>query len=164
MAELDLTDILCALLSPTQAYGYCFAYTGGTQKYLRGHFFFYETDLEAVAGAMEQYNQKGATSHVFAVLCVHMTLKQKELARQQGELDTKLLTALLTWFIEQSGHKGYSGLCVPAEYPKPTILRKPNTKHNTDNKRDADKEIFVGSTFQTQKTLFIHQMTSLLWT
>ena len=38
--EDDLTDVLCAFLSPTRPYGYCFAYSGGAHKSLRGHFFF----------------------------------------------------------------------------------------------------------------------------
>ena len=37
--EDDLTDVLCAFLSPTRAYGYYFAYSGGAHKSLRGHFF-----------------------------------------------------------------------------------------------------------------------------
>ena len=30
----DLTDILCAFLSPVRPYGYCFAYSGGSHKSL----------------------------------------------------------------------------------------------------------------------------------
>ena len=105
--EDDLTDILCAFLSPKRPYGYCFAYSGGAHKSLRGHFFFYETDLEAVGGAMHAIQQTHAVPQIYAVLCGRMTLKQKEIARQRAEVDTKVLTTLLTWFIEQSGYQAY---------------------------------------------------------
>ena len=145
--EEDLTDILCAFLSPVRPYGYCFAYTGGAHKSLRGHFFFYETDLEAVGGAMEQFQRTGASPHVYAVLCGRMTPKQKEIARSRAKLDTKILTAILTWFIEESGHEGYEGLRVPAKCPEPTIVEEPESEHNTDTEKDAEKEAFSGSTF-----------------
>ena len=77
-----------------------------------------------------------------------MTLKQKEIARQRAQVDAKMLTALLTWFIEQSGHPAYKDLTVPAECPKPNIVQDPDTTNNTDEEQDVEKETkFAGSTF-----------------
>ena len=80
--EEDLMDILCTFLSPTKACGCCFACMGGAHKSLRGHFFFCETNLEAVGGTMELFRSTDASPHVCAVLCGRMTRRQKELARQ----------------------------------------------------------------------------------
>ena len=66
---------------------------------------------------------------IYAMLCGHMTLKQKEIARQRAEIDMKVFTALLTWFIEQSGHPAYKDLTVPAEYPKLIIVQDPDTTY-----------------------------------
>ena len=82
----DLTDVLCAFLSPTRPYGYCFAYSGGAHKSLRGHFFFYETDLEAVGATMHAIQRKHANPQIYAVLCGRMTLKQKEIALKELKL------------------------------------------------------------------------------
>ena len=59
-----------------------------------------------------------------------------------------MLAALLTWFIEQSGHPAYKDLTVPAECPKPNIVQDPDTTNNTDDEQDVAKETtFAGSTF-----------------
>ena len=77
-----------------------------------------------------------------------MTLKQKEIARQRAQIDTKVLTALLTWFIEQSGHPAFKNMTVSSECPKPTIVQDPDTSNNTDFDQDVAKETtFAGSTF-----------------
>ena len=97
---------------------------------------------------MHAIQRTHANPQIYAVLCGRMTLKQKEIARQKAEIDTRVLTALLTWFIEQSGHPAYKDLTVPAECPKPIIIRDPDTANNTDNEQDVAKETsFAGSTF-----------------
>ena len=63
---------------------------------MKGHFFFYETNLEAVGGAMHAIQQKHTNPQIYVVLCGRMTLKQKEIARQRAQIDTQMLTALLT--------------------------------------------------------------------
>jgi hypothetical protein len=37
-AEIELDDLLCASISPVRPFGYVHAYTGGSQKSLKGHF------------------------------------------------------------------------------------------------------------------------------
>ena len=49
---------------------------------------------------MYAIQQKHANLQIYAVLCGRMTLKQKEIARQRAQIDTKVLTTLLTGFIE----------------------------------------------------------------
>ena len=59
-----------------------------------------------------------------------------------------MLTAQITWFIEQSGHPAYKDLTVPAECPNPIIVQDPDTTNNTDGEQKVAKETaFAGSTF-----------------
>ena len=148
LCEEDLTDILCSFLSPTRAYGYVFAYSGGAHKSIKGHFSFYELDIEKIGGGMNYFHTTGANPHVYCVLCGRMTPKQKELARARASLDTKMLTTLLTWFALESGHPGYENIRPPSECPSPTIIEDPSTDHNTDEEHDSSKETtFEGATF-----------------
>ena len=97
---------------------------------------------------MYAIQQKHGNPQIYAVLCGRMTLKQKEIFRQRAEIDTKVLTALLTWFIKHSGHPAYKDLTVPAECPKPKIVQGPDTANKTNVDRDVAKEpTFTGSTF-----------------
>ena len=82
------------------------------------------------------------------MLCGHMTLKQKEITRQRAEIDTKVLTVVLTWCIEQSGHPAYKDLTVPVECPKLKNVQNPDTTNNINNEQNIAKETtFAGSTF-----------------
>ena len=70
-----------------------------------------------------------------------MTPAQKNVARRQAELDTDLFMDLLTWFIKESGHKGYSDVLPPEECPNPVIiLQDDDNENNTDQSIDAGVE------------------------
>ena len=103
---------------------------------------------------MDAIQSTHANPQIYAVLCGRMTLKQKEIARQRDTLDSRVLTALLTWFIEQSGHPGYKNLRVPAECPKPIIHEDPDTANNTaDDQYVAKETSFAKSTFHFHREL-----------
>ena len=77
-----------------------------------------------------------------------MTPKQKEIAKQKAELDTELLTKLLTWFTTESGHPGFSGMSPPAQYHKPTVIEDPENENNLDSEHNPEVEHqFDGATF-----------------
>ena len=42
--ENKITDIVRAMVAPTRAYGYTFAYFAGAQQSIQGHFAFFEVD------------------------------------------------------------------------------------------------------------------------
>ena len=42
-----------------------------------------------------------------------MTPAQKNIVRRQAEMDADVFLDLLTWFIKESGHKGYKDLMPP---------------------------------------------------
>ena len=59
-----------------------------------------------------------------------------------------MLTAQITWFIEQSGHPAYTDLTVSSECPKLNIAQDWDAANDTDDDHDVKKETtFAGSTF-----------------
>jgi hypothetical protein len=48
----DLTDPLKTMLAPVRPYGAVFAYSGGTQKLIRGNYQFFEMDQNRLGGVM----------------------------------------------------------------------------------------------------------------
>jgi hypothetical protein len=70
-----------------------------------------------------------------------MTPAQKNIVRRQAEMDADVFLDLLTWFIKESGHKGYKDLMPPDECPKPVIiLQDEDNENNTASSIDPELE------------------------
>ena len=64
-----------------------------------------------------------------------------------AEVDTELYTDIMTWFIRESGHKGYAGVPIPKECPSPYI-ESIETPNDVDNEVDKETEgKFDGGTY-----------------
>ena len=90
----------------------------------------------------------GANDHILCVLVGRFTPKQREIARTQALLDTKLYIDLMTWFIHSSGHEGFQDVTPPEQCPQPRLLQDPDNDYNTDESQDASIENeYGGATF-----------------
>ena len=145
----DITDILRAMLAPTRAYGYTFSYFGGAQQSIQGHYIFYEVDQTYMGSVMNNIQSTGANPHIHIVLGGRYTPSQKRIIENKREVDTKLYTDLMTWFIQESGHPGYESVTVPEECPKPTLVREETDKQNTvdDPVDETIENEFDGGTY-----------------
>jgi hypothetical protein len=66
--EKALDDIFSAAISPVRPFGYVHAYTGGSQKYITGHFSFFSVDQSHVGGVLNKYrNIKNVAKNIFIV-------------------------------------------------------------------------------------------------
>ena len=82
--ENDFDDIFCAAISPARPFGYVHAYTGGSQKFITGHYSFFSVDQSHVGGVLNKYrNIKNAAKNIFIVLCGRMTPDQKRIVQRQ---------------------------------------------------------------------------------
>ena len=145
----DITDILRAMLAPTRAYGYTFSYFAGAQQSIQGHYIFYEVDQTHMGSVLNDIQNTGASPHIHIVLGGRYTPTQKRMIEKKREVNTTLYTNLMTWFIQESGHPGYDLVTVPAECPKPVLVREETEKQNTvDESVDAKiEEQFDGGTY-----------------
>ena len=147
--EDDITDILRAMLAPTRAYGYTFSYFAGAQQSIQGHYMFYEVDQTYMGSVINDIQSTGANPHIHIVLGGRYTPSQKRIIENKREVDTKLYTDLMTWFIQESGHPGYESVTVPEECPKPTLVREETDKQNTvdDPVDETIENEFDGGTY-----------------
>ena len=98
-----------------------FAYFGGAQKSVMGNYTFYEVDQNHIGSVINEYQNTGANPYVYVVYGGRLTPSQRKIIQEKTEMDTGLYTDLMTWFIEQSGHRGFYEIMVPSECPRPTI-------------------------------------------
>jgi len=138
-----ITDIVRAMVAPSRAYGYTFAYFAGAQQSIQGHFSFFEVDQSLVGATLRQIEASGANPHVHIVLAGRFTPSQKTIVRKKTEVDTKLVTDLLTWFI-QNGHKGFKEFKPPEECQPPKIVEEDGVDNEVDSKVESQ---FDGGTY-----------------
>jgi hypothetical protein len=138
-----ITDIERAMVAPSRAYGYTFSYFAGAQQSIQGHFAFFEVDQSLVGAVLNNQQVLGANPHVHIVLGGRFTPSQKTIIRKKTEVDTKLVTDLLTWFI-QNGHKGFKGFKPPTECQPPKMMEETGVDNEVDSKVEGQ---FDGGTY-----------------
>jgi hypothetical protein len=70
---------------------------------------------------INQLNQADIGEHIYCVLCKRMTPDQKQTVCKRSKVDTQLFIDVLTWFVKESGHPGYTNTNIPEDYPLPLI-------------------------------------------
>lgn len=135
----QLTEVMRALLAPTRTHGYVMAFTGGKHRSIMGHYQFFEMDQTKLGGAINHIRHNEKCQHVFCMLSGRMTPQQKYLSKERCKVDTSLYTALSTWFIEKSGHRGFAKVPIPEQCPQPVIIMDEDTTNNLDE--SASKEV-----------------------
>ena len=98
--ELDLTDVMRAMLPPTQTHGYVMVFMGKKHKSVKGHNQFFEMDQTRVGGAINHIRHNETRQYIFCVLSGRMTPQQETTVKKKCVLDTNLDAALSTWFIK----------------------------------------------------------------
>jgi hypothetical protein len=77
-----------------------------------------------------------------------MTPNQKRIVRERSKVDTQLFIAIMTWFVEQSGHPGFSNTAIPNKCPQPLLIEDKKSTNNTDNPYDETIEtMYEGGTY-----------------
>jgi hypothetical protein len=61
---LDLTELELAMLTPVRTHGYCFSYTGGRQKQLKGSLSYYKINIESIVRTVQHFHVLGLTDNV----------------------------------------------------------------------------------------------------
>ena len=98
----DLTDIELAVLTPVRTYGYCFSYTGGAQKQLKGSLSYYKVNIDSIAHAVTHFDVLGLTNNVVVMLYGQMTANQRQIAQQKNRIRTSYVLTALQWLISNN--------------------------------------------------------------
>lgn len=96
---LDLNDIELAMLTPVKTYGYCFSYTGGVQKQLKGSLSYYKVKTESVVRSVAHFDALGLTDNVVVLLYGVMTPEQKRKAQNKNKIRTRRVLVALQWLL-----------------------------------------------------------------
>jgi hypothetical protein len=121
------------MLVPVRPYGCIFAYSGGSQKPIKGNYHFFEMDQNRLGAVINHLNQAGVGEHIYCVLCGRMTPDQKQIVRRRAIVDTQLFNDILTWFVKESGPPGYQKTTAPEQCPQLLFVENQEQKSTQTN-------------------------------
>jgi hypothetical protein len=101
-------------------------------------------DQTLIGGVMIRLTKTSIGQNIYCMLCGRMTPQQRTILRKRSKVDTSLYIDLLTWFIQESGHPGFSGVSIPEECPQPFIIEDEATENNTDREINPTVETSFG--------------------
>jgi hypothetical protein len=77
-----------------------------------------------------------------------MAPDQKQIVRKRSKVDTQLLIDVLTWFVKESGHPGYTNTSILEDCPQPLSAKDLRARNNTDDPTNKTVETnFEGGTY-----------------
>ena len=78
-----------------------------------------------------------------------MTPSQKQTVHQRSTINAERYTAMLDWYINESGHPGYTGLQPNDRCPQATFIKDTESTNNTSDPGNPEIEnVFVNGTFE----------------
>ena len=96
---LDLTEVELAMLTPIKTYGYCFSYTGGIQKQLKGSLSYYKVDINSIVRAAMHFDVLGLNNNIVIMFYGKMTETQTARAHERSKIRTASVLTALEWLI-----------------------------------------------------------------
>ena len=137
-----------ALLSLVRPYGRIFAYSGGSHKSIRGHCQFFELDQSHVRKFINDIGDQGVGNDIYCMIGGRFTPDQRKIIRNRSRINTELYKDILSWFINESGHSGFTNVVVPEECPSPIVIEDDETENNTDWEENKEVEnVYEGGTY-----------------
>lgn len=95
----ELTQVELAMISPVKTFGYCFTYTGGKQKQLKGTLSYYKISTATIVRTGANLQRLGLNNHIIVLLYGKMTPVQKELAKKKYSINTGKIISAIKWLL-----------------------------------------------------------------
>ena len=95
----ELTEVELALLTPVKTYGYCFTYTGGVKKQLKGSLSYYKVKMNSIARTVAQMDVLGLNKDIVVILHGKLTAEQRRRAREKNKVRPQHLMIAVEWLL-----------------------------------------------------------------
>ena len=96
---LQLTDIELAMITPVKTYGYCFSYTGGVQKQLKGSLSYYKISKDSIMQCAAHLEGLQLNNNVIVLLYGQMTDAQYLNAKKKSKIRTNYIINAVRWLM-----------------------------------------------------------------
>jgi len=142
---LELKEVELAMVTPVKTHGYCFSYTGGQNKQLKGSLSYHKVDMESIARAVSHFDVLNLHENIVVLIHGKMTPKQREIARKKKKIRPHKVLAALKWLIKY--HSEWQNKNIDLELIK-SKLRDPVLVDNSSPEDSKGNNIEVTESFK----------------
>lgn len=142
---LELTEVELAMVTPVKTYGYCFSYTGGQNKQLKGSLSYYKVEMESIARAAAHFDVLKMHENVVVVLHGKMTTQQKIIAKRKNKVRVKKILSAVQWLAKNN--EEWQKRNIDFEAVKAS-LRNPVLVDNTSPEESGENNIETTESFK----------------
>jgi hypothetical protein len=91
------------MLTPVKTYGYCFCYTNGVQKELKGTLSYYKVSIDGIAHAVTHFDVLSLHNNAVVMRYGQMTPTQRRhTAQQKNKVRMSYLLTALQWLVQHN--------------------------------------------------------------
>ena len=87
------------MITPVKTFGYCFSYTGGIQKQLKGSLSYYKVKFESIVQSALHFEALGLTNTVDVLLYGRFTQEQYNKAKKKNKIRPNYILEALNWLM-----------------------------------------------------------------
>ena len=99
---LELTEIELSLITNIKTFGFCFSYTGGIQKELKGTLSYYKISKESIVKSTAHFEQLNLNQNVVVLLYGKMTPAQYAKAKEKCRIRTEYICTAVKWLMQHN--------------------------------------------------------------
>ena len=141
----ELTEPELAFLTPIKHYGYCFTFTGGKQKCLKGTLSFMRVSKHAVTRAVTTLEAAGLNDNALILYSGELTEWQRQRAKELCSARTEKLIRAVDWLVENNSlwrHINKASIRHRLESASPVVEDR-STTVDGENANVEEQEIFT---------------------
>ena len=141
---MDLTEPELAFITPLKHYGYCFTFTGGKQKCLKGTMSFMRVSRKSIAKAVATLERSGLNDNVLILHSGKLTKWQQQRAKELCSVRTEKIIAAVDWLIANNTKwKGVDKESIKnrLDRAKPVVVDK-SEEVESENPNVEEQEVF----------------------
>ena len=145
---LVLTEVELAFLTPVKSHGYCFSYTGGKSKRLKGSLSYFKVKPESIARAAAHFDVLGLGKKIVVVLYGKMTPEQRAKAYSKNKMRAHEILTALQWLIEHNEEWSQLGINLSEVCDKLSRANPVLVDNSSEEEPDTDSNIETTESFK----------------
>jgi Helitron helicase-like domain at N-terminus/PIF1-like helicase len=98
----ELTAIELAMITPVKTFGYCFSYTGGKLKQIKGSLSYYKISSETIVDTAVNLERIGLNNHVVLIIYGAVTVEQLNVIEKKYEVRTSRINRAIRWLVKNN--------------------------------------------------------------
>lgn len=140
-----LTEIEIAFITPIKTHGFCFSFTGGRQRQLKGSLSYFKIEPSSIKTVVSKLNKLGINKHVIVLFYGDMTHQQYQKAKTKAEIRIQEITTAMKWLCEHNINWKMAGIKFTTESvnAKPIIINSSKIIEGNQTLVESEEEFQI---------------------